>query len=573
MPPPATEPSLARRALPWLALTLLYTALTCVYFWPLPRLGGDHIGPDLGDPLFNLWVLKWGAHQIGLGLPDVWDANIFYPTKGTLAFSDHLLGPAAQLFLFLKVVPNAIAGYNFLLLSSFVGDYALAVCWMLRRGGLSWIAAGLRRSDVRLLLLPAHPALARPDPDRAVDPAHPLVLGPPARPADGAGRRAVPPLLPAQPFRRLLFAYMIHFPLAAIFLSRSIAEGEGPALLASATRPGAGGPGDGGGAAAVFFLPYARVAREREASQAGGGDQDLQRHARQLLQPQRQKPLFRRGSGTASWDASPRCSTAPRPRFYAGFLPTFLFLIGVLFALRGPARRSGRPLGAGDRALRPALLRSLLRAVLRAARPVVPGLSGMRVPARFYAFVSLTLVYFAARGADLLLRRAPSPERAPGPRRRARRRPHRRAGAPAHRMRTAPPGGGAAASLRLAAGPARRQGPDEAPLYFDARENQYLYASTLHWKPIANGYSGYMAESYTRLANRIAVVPHAEGFDQLREDRVHPTSCSTPGRSPSPGSSSAGRNGSARGRSRGWRRCTRGKGSRSTGCSIRLRKR
>ncbi|HEY4589961.1 MAG TPA: hypothetical protein VII86_12080, partial [Thermoanaerobaculia bacterium] len=138
MPPPAS----ARRLLPWLALTALYTAVTLVYFWPLPRLAGDHIGPDLGDPLFILYVLKWGAHQIGLGLPDVWDANIYYPTRGTLAFSDHLLGPAAQLFLFLKLVPNAIAGFNFLFLSSFVAS-AFTTCWVLRRSGLSWIAAGL----------------------------------------------------------------------------------------------------------------------------------------------------------------------------------------------------------------------------------------------------------------------------------------------------------------------------------------------------------------------------------------------------------------------------------------------
>src|SRR3954454_9185966 len=131
---------LARRLLPWLALTLLYTALTLVYFWPLPRFLGDHLGPGIGDPLFTLYVLKWGAHQIGLGLPDVWDANMYFPTRGTLTYSDHLLGPAAELFLFQKIVPNAIAGYNVLLLSAFVAS-ALTVCWLLRRGGLSWIAA------------------------------------------------------------------------------------------------------------------------------------------------------------------------------------------------------------------------------------------------------------------------------------------------------------------------------------------------------------------------------------------------------------------------------------------------
>ena len=34
---------------------------------------------------------------------------------------------------------------------------------------------------------------------------------------------------------------------------------------------------------------------------------------------------------------------------------------------------------------------------------------------------------------------------------------------------------------------------------WDSRENAYLYASTLHWKPIANGYSGYLADSYVEL--------------------------------------------------------------------------
>ena len=51
MPPPPPPPP-SRRLLPWLALTALYTALTLVYFWPLPRLAGDHIGPGFGDRIY-----------------------------------------------------------------------------------------------------------------------------------------------------------------------------------------------------------------------------------------------------------------------------------------------------------------------------------------------------------------------------------------------------------------------------------------------------------------------------------------------------------------------------------------
>lgn len=64
--------------------------------------------------------------------------------RGTLAFSDHLLGPASQLLVLLdlRLVPNAIAGYNLLLASSFVLSGA-TTCWVLRQGGRSWTAAAL----------------------------------------------------------------------------------------------------------------------------------------------------------------------------------------------------------------------------------------------------------------------------------------------------------------------------------------------------------------------------------------------------------------------------------------------
>src|SRR5687767_8192105 len=85
-----------RRGLGFAALlTVAYTALSAVYLRPIWRFYGDRIAPNDGDPLFNLWVLRWGARQLRLGLPDLWNGNIFFPTPGTLALSDHLLGLAA----------------------------------------------------------------------------------------------------------------------------------------------------------------------------------------------------------------------------------------------------------------------------------------------------------------------------------------------------------------------------------------------------------------------------------------------------------------------------------------------
>src|SRR4029077_445995 len=53
----------------WHVLTLLgLLALSLLYLRPIWRLFGTHIEPDTGDPVFNLYILKWGAHQIRLGM-------------------------------------------------------------------------------------------------------------------------------------------------------------------------------------------------------------------------------------------------------------------------------------------------------------------------------------------------------------------------------------------------------------------------------------------------------------------------------------------------------------------------
>jgi hypothetical protein len=49
--------------------------------------------PDLGDPLFSMWRLGWIAHQLPRDPLHLFDANIFYPARHTLAYSDPLLLP------------------------------------------------------------------------------------------------------------------------------------------------------------------------------------------------------------------------------------------------------------------------------------------------------------------------------------------------------------------------------------------------------------------------------------------------------------------------------------------------
>jgi len=121
--------NVARRKIwsrPW-AVTAIYLAASLVMTWPLASVMHRRIAGDLGDPLFNCWVLQWTGGQV-LGalrgdfsaLSHFWNANIFYPAPLTLAYSEHLTPLMLQILPILAVSGNIILSYNLLLLSTIV---------------------------------------------------------------------------------------------------------------------------------------------------------------------------------------------------------------------------------------------------------------------------------------------------------------------------------------------------------------------------------------------------------------------------------------------------------------------
>ena len=52
--------------------------------------------PDRGDPLFSMWRMGWVTHQLMTDPAHLFDANIFYPDRLTLAFSDPMILPAVM---------------------------------------------------------------------------------------------------------------------------------------------------------------------------------------------------------------------------------------------------------------------------------------------------------------------------------------------------------------------------------------------------------------------------------------------------------------------------------------------
>ncbi len=113
-------------ARPWI-VTAIYLAATIVWTWPLVTVLRQQIGGDLGDPLFNAWILHWTSGQVLqalhgdlAALSDYWRGNIFYPAPLTLAYSEHLTPQMLQILPVMAATDNIILSYNLLLLSTFV---------------------------------------------------------------------------------------------------------------------------------------------------------------------------------------------------------------------------------------------------------------------------------------------------------------------------------------------------------------------------------------------------------------------------------------------------------------------
>jgi hypothetical protein len=104
-----------RPILAFAAPCLIVLLLTVVVTWPQCLSMGTSVAAH-DDPLFSIWRLAWVAHALATDPRHLFDGNIFYPARNTLALSDAMMIEsllAAPLF-WLGVSPVLI--YNILLL-------------------------------------------------------------------------------------------------------------------------------------------------------------------------------------------------------------------------------------------------------------------------------------------------------------------------------------------------------------------------------------------------------------------------------------------------------------------------
>jgi len=528
----------------WLRPLLAYVAAAIVTTWPLvlhPRaLLGAPTGP--GDPYLNLWILGWGM-QATLSNPAsifngaVFNANIFHPATGTLAYSDHLLLQGLLLAPLYAITHDVVLCYNVLLLASLVAS-ALAMHLFVRSiictesgaylAGLAWgfgsyhfahlihlqlqslyflpltflflhrVIAGRRARDVVLLGVVA--AL------QAVSSVYYGIIGGLALAvggialAVGVGRWRSAAVLRRFSYAAALASVLV-LPVAIVYGRVAQREGFGRNLYEA----------ERGAAYASSYLqaPPGNVLYGRTGL------------LRQHDTPAEALPAEAQGA-----EAGPP-HTGPERELFTGFVLIALATAGVWLGWRGDARPTvmtmvvvaalGFALSLGPGGVRP---------VYAALHRFVFGFAAIRAPARFSVLVMFGLCVLAAIGIrEVTSPRMPSTEKHRGLRVLRGRFVFVVFVAAALEWLHVPPTLVATPSLHTDVGQwlALEPGPGAVallPLGLDIDSTPAMVQSLEHRRPIVNGYSGQRPAFYGPMVEAINTFPSGDALTALHDSRV-----------------------------------------------------
>jgi hypothetical protein len=452
--------------------------------------------PDLGDPLFSTWRVGWVNHQLLSDPRHLFDANIFYPEPLTLTFSDPVILPALTAGPLLAIGVHPVVAYNLLLISGFWLSGIAVYLLVDRLTGSSRAAfiAGLiyacysyrfdHYSHLELQMTQWMPV--------ALLALHSFMTTGTWRAVIAFTLATVAQLYSSMYYAAFFVLYAVIITLALLLVHRPPLQRLVPLAI-------------GGALAALLALPLERAFT---AAQPSKGERDLDEIAlysavpsdylranpysvvwRHRLRPPMQERSLFPGAGPAALAA---LAIAPP----TGALP-IVYAAGLVLSFDGSLGLNG-------------VSYPHLRQWLSVFR-------NLRSPARFGALVGLTLSILAGFGA----------QRALTWRRSATYQALVFVGLVAFVMTDAWP------ELTL-----RPVWPDpprvyaatkylprvvlaELPMPKDETLNTaYMYFSVWHWRPMVNGYSGYVPASYTQLRSDIARFPSDEAIDALRRRGV-----------------------------------------------------
>jgi hypothetical protein len=117
----------------WIVAAALCLALAVVHTWPLALAPGRYSRNDNGDAQLNEWILAWVERTLPRDPLHLFQANIFYPAKDTLAFSEPLIAPALLGAPIAWLGGSPVLVYNLMVIAGFalsaLAGYALVLRW------------------------------------------------------------------------------------------------------------------------------------------------------------------------------------------------------------------------------------------------------------------------------------------------------------------------------------------------------------------------------------------------------------------------------------------------------------
>ncbi len=109
---------------------LIFTCFSIALTWPLAWKMRDTI-VSWGDPVFQVWTMAWNWHALTTSPGDLFNADVFYPWRNVLAYSDHLLGQTLLVLPVYALTGNVLLADNvaffMALIFSAVAMYLLVV--------------------------------------------------------------------------------------------------------------------------------------------------------------------------------------------------------------------------------------------------------------------------------------------------------------------------------------------------------------------------------------------------------------------------------------------------------------
>jgi hypothetical protein len=506
-PAPDTIAARVRRAA---AVSLLALVTAVLMTWPLATEFASAGRVNSGDGRFSIWNVAWVAHALTTAPSRVYDANIFYPHRGTLAYSEANLGAGLLAIPFWAATRNPYAAHNSVLLFAFAAS--LVATWLLVRrltgdSSAAAVAAFLfafcpflftHTAHIQLLMCAGIP-LSMLTLHRVVD-------------SPSVSRGAVLGLVLAAQglscayygiFAGLMVGYAALFYAVVRGLWRSLRFWAAIALAAVISIA----------LITPFFLPYIELQREEGFRRSLDDARAYSAIVRSYLAS---------GANAHRW-LLPIIADWNHEALFPGFVSATLCAGALVWFLRGASveaqtdRESVLMYGSLGLVAFWASLgpRGGLYAVLFHAVPVF---SFLRAPGRIGLVVALAMAVlagvFVAR-----LRRAMASRRAAVTAILAVLAFIDLNGIPLDWRKAEPVPAGYAV---LAAMP--RGGVAEFP-FFDRRidfhiHTRYMLFSTCHWQPLLNGYSDYIPPDFRTLATSLASFPSREAFSALKQRRA-----------------------------------------------------